>query len=307
MEDITALLERGADYNVLMKCIGQLAQDFPALRVGYMGTSVLGRGIPMLVLGDAGCRRGVLYVAAHHGSEHITSALLMLFVREYLEALRERRHVCGACVTRLFAAYKIYVIPQLNPDGVDIAINGADGVLRESLLSMNGGEHLEHWQANARGVDLNHNYDARFFEYKSLEASLGVSSPCSSRFARTSPESEPESAALASLLRRHRELGICGVLTLHTQGEEIYCAPVGSLGRHAECTARLVSSLTGYRRMTPVGAAAYGGLTDWCVSALGLPSFTLECGRGENPLPQSDMHPIYTGLRELLFSFPLFA
>lgn len=306
MSEIIKKLKHGADCSALLGCVRYFAEEYPELEIGYMGTSVLGRGIPMIVLGGEGCKKSVLYVAAHHASEHITSAVLLLFVEEYLAALHSRRRVCGICVPRLFENHRIYVIPQLNPDGVEIAINGCSGSLRERLISMNGGDDFTHWQANARGVDLNHNYDARFFEYKRLEPSLGVASPGPSRFSGASPESEPESAALASLLRR-RKLSLRGVLTLHSQGEEIYCAPRDFLGHRAECTARLVSSVTGYKRCTPAGSASYGGLTDWCVSSLRLPSFTIECGLGENPLPQSDMLPIYERLRELFFSFPLFA
>jgi g-D-glutamyl-meso-diaminopimelate peptidase len=60
---------------------------------------------------------------------------------------------------------------MLNPDGVDLQIKGieAGGILSERLLKMNGREDFSHWQANARGVDLNHNYDAGFHEYKKLE------------------------------------------------------------------------------------------------------------------------------------------
>ena len=40
---------------------------------------------------------------------------------------------------------------------------------------MNGGsEDFTRWQANVRGVDLNHNYDAGFDAYKQLEPSLGI-------------------------------------------------------------------------------------------------------------------------------------
>ena len=31
-------------------------------------------------------------------------------------------------------------------------------------------DDFSHWQANARGVDLNHNYDSGFYEYKKIES-----------------------------------------------------------------------------------------------------------------------------------------
>ncbi|UKI36034.1 MAG: hypothetical protein L6V93_18790 [Clostridiales bacterium] len=58
---------------------------------------------------------------------------------------------------------------MVNPDGVDFVINGikknspAYGIVRGAL----GGRNIKKvWQANANGVDLNHNYDASFSEGK---------------------------------------------------------------------------------------------------------------------------------------------
>ena len=49
-----------------------------------------------------------------------------------------------------------------------------------------------HWQANARGVDLNHNYDAGFLEYKQIEAEQGILGGGPTRYSGECPESEPE-------------------------------------------------------------------------------------------------------------------
>lgn len=298
---------RGVDYACLIGILHRLSEKYPFIGVQYMGTSLLGRGIPMVTLGGERRRmRSVLYVGAHHASEHITSALLLRFIEDYCESLSTGKRVCGVSVERLYQSRGVAVIPQLNVDGVELQINGtADAMLRERVIKMNGGEDLTHWQANARGVDLNHNYDAGFFEYKSLEHSLGIKGPCASRFAGEAPESEPECASLASLIKHSDE--ICGVLTLHTQGEEIYASSNGMLVRGMECAARLMSSMTGYKLAFPEGGACYGGLTDWCIKKLALPSFTLECGKGENPLPMSELDAIYGRLRELFFSFPLLA
>ena len=63
--------------------------------------------------------------------------------------------------------------------------------------------------------------------------------------------------------------------------------------------------MTGYKPSHTDGTASYGGLTDWYINEYGKPSFTLECGKGENPLPISQILPIYTRLREVLFTFPI--
>lgn len=62
--------------------------------------------------------------------------------------------------------------------------------------------------------------------------------------------------------------------------------------------------MTSYKLCEADGFAAYGGLSDWYTDEMRLPSFTLECGKGENPLPLSDGEGIYARLRRALFTLP---
>ena len=288
------------DYAALMRSVRAIAA-MPGASFTYLGTTLLGRAIPMITLGNDLADKTYLYVGAHHGMEHLTSSVLLMFAHDYLNAANEKSAEYGTDIARQSEERRIVVIPMLNCDGVDIEMNGApkDHPMRERLIKMNGGDDFTRWQANARGVDLNHNYDAGFYEYKAVERSLGIEGGAPTRYSGEYPESEPEVGALCNYIRFNE--GIEGCLTLHTQGEEIYCgdapARVKSIGNE-------VSRLTGYRLCDPSGAAAYGGMTDWLCASLKLPSFTLECGLGENPLPSSDVVPVYEKLRRLLFVFP---
>ena len=49
-----------------------------------------------------------------------------------------------------------------------------------------------------------------------------------------------------------------------------------------------------------VGMAAYGGCKDWFIRCFHRPGFTIELGRGENPLPLSDFETLYEKAREML-------
>jgi g-D-glutamyl-meso-diaminopimelate peptidase len=170
-------------------------------------------------------------------------------------------------------------------------------------LKMNGGSRdFSHWQANARGVDLNHNYNCGFAEYKRFEAEQGIFDGAPTRFSGNMPESEPETASLCNFLRFNEDIKI--VLTLHSQGEEIYFTSGNRTAPRSRTIAGALSRMSGYSLATPKGMAAYGGLTDWCISELDRPSFTVECGKGENPLPLGDYFKIYTRLREILFTAP---
>ena len=297
------------DHEAVMSILNEFAERYSCLSVTVMGQSVLGRSIPMLCLGDpkneGEARRRILYIGAHHGSEWITTSVLLRFVNEYCELFCSDGMAEGIRVKRLAEKRDIYLVPMLNPDGVEYAIHGvsADNVLHERVLRMNGGsEDFSHWQANARGVDLNHNYNAGFAEYKQLEAANGIDGG-PTRFSGESPESEPETAYLCNYLRFCRPFD--GALSLHTQGEEIYYTSGEVTADNSLTLGKYLARVTGYTLSKPEGLAAYGGFTDWFIRAFEKPSFTLECGKGSNPLPISDMPMIYLKLRRALFAFPM--
>lgn len=293
------------DYENMMHCLDILTRRYDFLSVYPMGTSLGGRMIPMVRLGSEKAARTVLYVGTHHGMEWITSVLLLRFIREYCEAYSQSRRMYNINMHYLFASRLICIVPMLNPDGVQLQQHGADSFpKREELIAMNrGSTDFSHWQANGRGVDLNHNYNAGFAEYKALERAAGITGGAPTRFSGEYPESEPETGAMASYLRFDGSVRM--ILTLHTQGEEIYYTSGSVCPPKSKSIARLLSQMSGYAVSAPEGMASYGGLTDWAVRELSLPSFTIECGRGENPLPLSQSFSIYTAIREMLFTAPI--
>ena len=116
-----------------------------------------------------------------------------------------------ACICR-----EIIIIPCVNPDGVELATGGkAEG----DMSAINPSGDYSKWQANARGVDLNHNYDALWNESKALEKEYGITGPGATRYAGTFPLSEPETKALAEFTRnKNFEM----VIAFHSQGKVIY-------------------------------------------------------------------------------------
>jgi g-D-glutamyl-meso-diaminopimelate peptidase len=194
---------------------------------------------------------------------------------------------------------------MLNPDGVEYQINGVmeDNILFERLVKMNGGSRdFSCWQANGRGVDLNHNYCVGFSEYKLIEEKEGIYNGAATKYSGNSPESEPETAAVCAFLRRNDNIRT--VISLHTQGEEIFYSSKDSVAHRSNVLAHTFSRISGYKLSRPEGSAAYGGLLDFCIGELKLPAFTIECGKGKNPLPLGDYLSIYADLKELLFIAP---
>lgn len=289
----------------LLQRINELQSIHGDLCVSYVGQSVFGRQIPIITLGDKRAHKSVLYVSTHHASENICTSVLLNFVEEYLNSYERYAQIYGINLRYLYKMRKIYVVPMLNPDGVEYRLHGinADNPIRERVCAYNGGSDFSKWNANARGVDLNHNYDAYFDDYKKIEKEKGITGG-KTKYSGEYAESEPETAALAGFIRYNAE-EIEGVLTLHTQGEEIYYKSRGIVPPRGEHLSRVISRLTGYAAGTLQGESAMGGLTDWFIKEFNKPSFTLECGRGENPLPVSQIMGIYSRLKELLFTFPI--
>ncbi len=284
-------------YDEMMKELDGLCGEFPFFMRSVIGKSLVGREIPLISIGRG--KKAVLFVGTHHGMEWITTALLLDFLRDLGKAVKNGKRIFGGDAAEILDNRVLYVVPMLNPDGVELQINGKDDLnpLTERLNSMSNGD-FSRWQANGRGVDLNHNYDAGFFEYKEYEREHGiVAGP--TLFSGEYPESEPETSALCSFIRAR---GIDLLLALHTQGEEIYYDYNGIIPDGGKVIGKRLSSLCGYELAVPSGSAAYGGLKDWFIKEYNLPAFTVECGKGVNPLPIADSDIIYSGIKDALFS-----
>ncbi len=284
--------QRPYTYDVLKAEIDELKQKFPTLKVGSIGRSVWSKELFYLQLGTG--KTKILYNGAHHGMEWITSALLMQFVRAYLESEQSGRALSGFNVAALSRRATLFVVPMLNPDGVRLSALGLPNYLdirtKQRLLRQNGSANFEKWQANANGVDLNHNYDAMWQKSKEMEAEYGIYSPGPTRFSGTYAESEPESQALADFTRNNQ---IDLAIAFHSQGKVIYHGFLGKEPGNSLKIARAFTRISPYQLDNTEGIASYGGYKDWFVDKMNRPGFTVEVGVGQNPLPFSDLPKIY--------------
>ncbi len=292
-----------ADHSAVCEFIEIMAERYDFLSVTGIGESILSKKIHMITLGNERAEKSVLYVGCHHGAEWITTLLLLRFVNELCEYYKSSKQPFGINLQTLFSKRCLRIVPQLNPDGADLVINGLseDNILYDRLYKMSGGDFSK-WQANARGVDLNHNYDAGFLEYKALESENGIE-PGPTRYSGECPLSEPETAALASLIKYDSSISM--IMTLHSAGEEIYYSSGEKTPKGAERIAKILSRLSGYKLSKPEGLSSYGGLTDWFIESFDRPSFTVECGKGENPIGENKYFSIYAAIREMLMTAPL--
>ncbi len=274
-------------------------KKYPLAEYGTVGKSILAKDIEYFRIGCG--NKHVIVVGAHHAMEHITASALYDFIDFLNEKLTRGETFCGVNIPFLLKKFSFWIIPCLNPDGVEMHISGIEKTpLYDRQMRMNGGSSdFSSWQANARGVDLNHNYSQGFFEYKRLEAAESIT-PGNTRYSGEYPESEPETRSLANFIRA---LSPSAVVSLHTQGEEIYSKPESN---YVKRIAERLSLTVGYKSTQPTGLASFGGLCDYTGGGLGIPSFTVEVGQGENPLPESQFAAICDRVRKLLVLLPTY-
>lgn len=285
-----------ADHGAVRGMLCALRARYRFLDSWPIGESVCGRELYCLRVGTG--REAILYAAAFHGQEWITSLVLLRFCEELCAALDGDGRFADMDFAKAMAGRSLYLVPQVNPDGVEIALHGSAsaGGYAGAVAALSG-DTPGLWQANACGVDLNHNYPAGWEALAAAEEAAGITGPSPRQWRGPAPESEPETRAMTALCRRHR---FRHVLALHAQGEEIYWRYGDRTPPQSHLMAEVMAVSSGYTAAEPTGLASHGGFKDWFIEETGRPGFTVECGRGENPLPLDDFEPLYERLREML-------
>ncbi len=282
-------------YDVFKNDLKNLTKEYPFLENGCIGHSVLGKEIPFIRFGKG--EKKVIITGAHHGKEWITSILNMALIASLSSMYKEKKRYGEKDICEFFEHHSLYFVPMVNPDGVNLCICGLTEdipvFIRSRLIGMNSmsEEFMNKWQANIRGVDLNHNYDALFEKGKALAFADGVYGPCASRYSGEHSESEPETKALVAFTK---EISPNIVIAYHSQGKEIFYKFNGYHAPGADIIAEILSRETGYSLIEADGITDCSGYKDWVIEKFNIPAFTIEVGKGENPLPLSQFEKIFS-------------
>lgn len=191
---------------------------------------------------------------------------------------------------------------MVNPDGVNLSIYGDTDNLPTNIKNrlykiLGDGNFKDIWQANIRGIDLNHNYDASFGLGKEIQIKEGIIAPAPTKYSGEYPESEPETKAIVSFTKK---VSPDIVIAYHSQGEEIFYKYQGMCSKGAENLARKLSCVTGYNLILADGLTDCTGYKDWVIEKFNIPAFTIEVGKGKNPLPISQFEKIYNDNKNIL-------
>lgn len=263
------------NYSTLLKKIGAYEKKY---KINTIGQTLLGRKIIAVEKVVDESFFTAIFVASVHARENITTDLLCKFLDDgVFDDIKD---------------FNVSIILMANPDGVELSYFGLSSVCDEELkkkllIANNKNSDFSFWKSNARGVDINNNFDAQFEKHVS---SYKMSSQ---GFAGEFAESELETQAIINFIKTKK---VFFVVSYHSKGEEIYFNFFQSQKNKErdEKIANQFSKSTGYK-IVNVEKVSSGGLKDWCVEKLKIPSLTIEIGNDNlcHPIKEKYLNEIF--------------
>lgn len=166
----------------------------------FFSKSVYGHSftrIPLELFQAGSGRTSIVFVSSFGADPPCTTLL-----RRYMEDLSfsSNTEVEKVNLPFLLSLRTLFFIPAPNPDGLFIKSGefSAAHPLHERILRIASDSPLAHWQSNGRGVEPGRNFNFGFSSYKKTALPL----PAPAGFCGDYPESEPESASFAELMRK---------------------------------------------------------------------------------------------------------
>jgi g-D-glutamyl-meso-diaminopimelate peptidase len=274
--------------------IARLARTYPSIRTGTLTSTAYGRPVEIMSIGTGG--RQVIFSAAHHANEWITTTLVLKFVEELAEAEKNGGTIFGVPAQTITRYTTIHVVPMVDPDGVDLVT----GAIVTGSTEYRSAEQIaakfpeipfpSGWKANLRGVDLNLQYPAGWLMAREIKFSQGFTQPAPRDFVGRAPLNQRESMALAEFTA---QIDPKVVLAFHSQGAVIYWQFRDIFVPGARELAEEFARVSGYKMEDTLYESSFAGYKDWFIQNFRRPGFTIEVGNGENPLPLSQFEEIY--------------
>ena len=271
-------------YEQMIEDMETLRSQYPdVVTVASIGTTELGRDIPVIRIGDLNARYHLLLQGAIHGREHLTAWLLMAMTDYWLDhGILGYGDVC------------YHIIPMTNPDGVIISQTGImNDVQQEIYLSdkENGyttrseSSYAERWKANGEGIDINRNFPDG---WELIDDRTG---PSSQQYQGRKPFCAAEAVALRGYTLKY---AFDATISYHATGSLIYYSygekePVNT---ESKSLARAVREISGYDLASSNGIDG-AGYKDWVIDTLEIPSLTIEIGCEEAALAEREIYSIF--------------
>ena len=288
-------------YNFMKSNLESLKIIYPFLQIGTIGRSVLNRPIPYMKIGRG--EKQILYNSSIHANEWITASLTMKFIENFSKSYVIDGNIFGYKARNLFEQCSLYIIPMMNPDGVDLVT----GYFKENDEFYNQAKKISQnyeeipfpsgWKANIKGVDLNLQFPANWEEARNIKYEEGFSTPAPRDYVGIAPISQPEAVALYNFTTNNK---FNLTISFHSQGKVIYWRYLDYLPEGSFEIAQEFSRVSGYELDDTPFRSSFAGYRDWFIQDFNKPGFTIEVGEGENPLPISQFNEIYSDI-EVIF------
>ena len=277
-------------YDMMVNDLNKMKRTYPSLvKLQSIGTSLDGRAIYDVIVGNPNASKKILIQAGIHGREYIVCTVTMQQIDALLNGAANGGTFNGMPVSEMLQKVCFHFVPMANPDGVSISQYGEAGVknvkfrgIMQSGYTMDVASgrttedyatYLTHWKSNAAGVDLNHNFDANWAEITDAGYGRAVG------YKGSAPLSEPESKALANLAYSNH---FSATLSYHSTGSILYWDTANNNSAQTSYElASLVHDVAGYSIMGSVG---HGGFKDWIQKISTIPSLTVEMGTTQCPV-----------------------
>ncbi len=276
------------------RMIQEIIRTYPFCRSEVLTTTAFQRPVRTLVIGQG--PRKVIYTAAHHANEWITALVLLKFGEELAQAIQAGGQLFGQSAQSIADAATIYMVPMVDPDGVDLVVGAiGPGSVQFDLAKRLAQDYPailfpDGWKANLLGVDLNLQYPAGWLQAREIKFSQGFTRPGPRDYVGRAPLNQFESKALAGYTEF---IDPDVVLAYHAQGKEIYW----QFGDYDVPGARELGEefarVSGYALAEVPFASSFAGYKDWFIQYFRKPGYTIEVGSGTNPLPLSQFDEIY--------------
>lgn len=288
-------------YALCEQAILELVKKYPFLRTEVLAETAQGRKLHTLVIGNG--PRNIIFSASWHANEWITTPVLLKFIEEFAEALKNGGTIFGVNAGDLAAKVTIYSVPMVNPDGVDLVTGaiGQDTVPYQDAADIAASfpaiPFPDGWKANLNGVDLNLQFPAGWLRAREIKFLQGFNRPAPRDYVGRAPLTQPEAKAMAGYTTY---IDPDLVLALHTQGKEIYWSFMDYEVPGARELGERMAQVSGYRLTEPAPNSSFAGYKDWFIKEFRRPGFTIEAGSGVNPLPLEQFEEIYRDVGRIL-------
>lgn len=283
------------------RMIAEIVQTYPFCRSEIIASTAFQRPISTLVIGNG--PRKVFFTAAFHANEWITTLILLKFAEELAQAIQSNGSIGGQNARELAEAVTIYMVPLVNPDGVDLVT----GAITQGSIQYEVAQQLSEnyptipfpdgWKANLLGVDLNLQFPAGWLTAREIKFSQGFNRPGPRDYVGRAPLNQIESRVIAEFTEF---LNPDLVITLHSQGKEIYWQFRDIFVPGAEELGERMAEASGYTLANVPFESGFAGYKDWFIQEFRRPGYTVEVGEGVNPLPISQFDEIYRATLPIL-------